>query len=395
MTEQQFLDDVSPLPEYTEFYYVNGDLSLGEFAFSRAYFRFKNFDELVVFKDKFDDYVFMDLKGNEFPAIVEYAPLQEMPRRSGDQKQTKQDLKINTIENDPDFIQFMEDLKQSNSNPSPPPYSADALLEEIDNRNQDKANEAKMTPLLEFVCKRYEEKSKIKDEKKRKKEETKKKKVEEKNKFNKEKIQVVNHPKDKVSNADRGCKENDTTKANKPGPSKESPRRKNEKKAKQPVGDATYVIKVNSVKSSDEHKDKKQTKDSAVIEMKQKEVYNKQSESVSKNRNDKDKEQGIRGRIRNKDRPAREIYRPGMKSKSQNHHEEGKQNSLPNEPSTCAVDQPETSKTNVQPKVLNSCDSNQDLPSDVKRNTSNQSVDGSNKKPHHIKYKTRSFTKTK
>src|SRR5699024_4966297 len=118
-------------------------------------FKFKHFEEMLIFKDKFDDYVFIDSKGNEFPAIVEYAPLQKMPRSSNASK--KQDIKMNTIESDPDYIAFVEELKNTNST-SPPPFSADALLEEIENNKLSKENDSQLTPLLEFLGKKREEK---------------------------------------------------------------------------------------------------------------------------------------------------------------------------------------------------------------------------------------------
>lgn len=63
MTEEEFLEAVSPLAEYDYFSYVPADKSLGAHAFSRAYINFKNTDDVFTFRDRFDSYVFVDKKG--------------------------------------------------------------------------------------------------------------------------------------------------------------------------------------------------------------------------------------------------------------------------------------------------------------------------------------------
>ncbi|XP_017481209.1 PREDICTED: regulator of nonsense transcripts 3B-like [Rhagoletis zephyria] len=292
MTEEQFLNDISPLPEYSEFYFVNGDLSLGEFAFSRAYFKFKNFEEMLIFKDKFDDYVFLDSKGNEFPAIVEFAPLQKMPRPSSEAKKTKQDIKMNTIESDPEYIAFVEELKNTNST-SPPPYSADALLEEIENNKLSKDNDSQLTPLLEFIGKKREEKLKMKEDKKRKKDETKKKKA-----ITKE-----------VKAKEQATKQ----KANNKPPAPVKP----------PAQEVKYVIKVKSETKVNPQKaadDSAKVKPAAQKPSNTSNLDNKKDKAKpsTEEKSAKQKEPNTKpARIRNKDRPAREIYRPGSKPKTQ------------------------------------------------------------------------------
>lgn len=63
MTEEEFLEAVSPLAEYDYFSFVPADKSLGAHAFSRAYINFKNTDDVFTFRDRFDSYVFVDKKG--------------------------------------------------------------------------------------------------------------------------------------------------------------------------------------------------------------------------------------------------------------------------------------------------------------------------------------------
>lgn len=64
MTEQSFLEHVSPLFEQDYFYFVQGENhSFGENNFSRAYINFVNVDDVFTFTSKFDDYVFLDDTG--------------------------------------------------------------------------------------------------------------------------------------------------------------------------------------------------------------------------------------------------------------------------------------------------------------------------------------------
>lgn len=285
MTQDKFVESVSPLPPYTEFYYVDGDMNLGEFAFSRAYIKFTNFDDLCIFKDKFDNYVFIDSAGNEYSAIVEFAPLQKMPRRYGNME-IKIDPKMNTIDDDPDFLAFQEELKNC-STMSPQPPTLDLLIEEIENKDS-KETEVQITPLIEFLNKKYEEKNKVKEEKRRKKDEAKKKKLEEL-KANKEKKAKDKKAKDVAKD---GKKKSNI-----------SPEKKTGKAANKQ--EPTYIIKV----KTDESK--------ANTAPKPKEVEKKDGTQEDKKKSD-DKGDKDSTRIRNKDRPAREIYRPGMARQTMN-----------------------------------------------------------------------------
>nr|XP_027204044.1 regulator of nonsense transcripts 3A-like [Dermatophagoides pteronyssinus] len=184
MNEEQFLEVVSPLPSNQEFYYVMGDLNLGEFAYSRAYIKFNNIDDMLMFTQKYDDYIFIDSKGNEYPALVEYAPIQKLPRRLNSMN-VKKDTKVNTIENDPDFLAFKEFIENGGiSSSTQQQTNSEQILEEIENKDsQSKDNKDTdhhpIPPLVEYLNKKRLEKIKIKDEKKRRKEEMKKKKKEE------------------------------------------------------------------------------------------------------------------------------------------------------------------------------------------------------------------------
>ncbi|CAN7997570.1 unnamed protein product, partial [Ixodes hexagonus] len=174
MSEDQFLDQISPVPENDYMYFVKGNKSLGPNAFSRAYINFLNQDEIFIFKEKFDEYVFLDEKGNEYPAIVEYAPFQKIPKR----RTRKKDPKCGTIEQDPEYLKFLESLEQPEEVSLP---SIDTYIEEIESREKEiKANNGCLkvvTPLIEFLQQRKLEKLKLREERR---EERKRREVEKK-----------------------------------------------------------------------------------------------------------------------------------------------------------------------------------------------------------------------
>lgn len=108
MTQSQFVEQVSPLPDNDYLYFVKGDMSLGQYAFSRAYINFIEQKDIFDFREKFDNYVFLDAKGTEYPAVVEFAPFQRLPKKRIGKKK---DAKAGTIDSDPYFINFLESLK--------------------------------------------------------------------------------------------------------------------------------------------------------------------------------------------------------------------------------------------------------------------------------------------
>lgn len=187
MTEEMFIESVSPLPEHDYFAFINADSSLGSSAYSRAYINFKNVEDVYTFYDKFDGYVFVDQKGNEHPAMVEYAPFQKIPKRSGGKKK---DARCGTIDEDADYLAFLESLTKPVTITLPP---LEAVLEEIQAHDRElKANNGLIkvkTPLLEYIEQRKAEKLRSKEEKKeerRRKELERKKAREEERKKKKE-----------------------------------------------------------------------------------------------------------------------------------------------------------------------------------------------------------------
>ncbi|CAM0139898.1 unnamed protein product [Umbelopsis sp. WA50703] len=140
--------------------FVPGKLSSSkakQHVFSRAYFHFLTMEAVMAFHQGYDGHLFMDGKGNEYRAVVEFAPFQKIPK---DHKTP--DPRQGTIETDPEYIAFVESL----SVPEPPLNSTtdtkDGLsnVERIENRlslmtaqNQlaEQANKPKTTPLLEHL----------------------------------------------------------------------------------------------------------------------------------------------------------------------------------------------------------------------------------------------------
>lgn len=68
--------------------------------------------------------------GNEYPAMVEFAPFQKIPKRSSGRKR---DARCATIEQDADYKAFLESLANPESVTLPP---LEALLEEIQEQDR-------------------------------------------------------------------------------------------------------------------------------------------------------------------------------------------------------------------------------------------------------------------
>ncbi|XP_071628664.1 uncharacterized protein Upf3 isoform X2 [Temnothorax longispinosus] len=158
MTQDQFLEQVSPLPEHDYMYFVKADMSLGQFAFCRAYINFMEQQDIFMFREKFDNYVFVDSKGVEYPAVVEFAPFQRLPKKRVGKKK---DLKCGTIESDPYYISFLENLKNQDIDSSVAQSKTEYSYQPPDNT----VKKITTTPLLEYLKLRKQEKQRLRDEK--------------------------------------------------------------------------------------------------------------------------------------------------------------------------------------------------------------------------------------
>ncbi|KAI5635607.1 smg-4/UPF3 family domain-containing protein [Phthorimaea operculella] len=170
MTEEQFLEQVSPIPEHDYFYFAKPDPSLANNLYSRAYINFINVEDIYLFRDKFDGYIFLDEKGVEYMGIVEYAPFQRIPK-----KKKKKDPKCGTIESDPIYQEFYESLTKE---PEPENQPKLEYSYPISDGNDKKVQS---TPLLEYLAARKLDK-RGRDERRRRENDKRKMRIERKGK---------------------------------------------------------------------------------------------------------------------------------------------------------------------------------------------------------------------
>ncbi|XP_072300986.1 regulator of nonsense transcripts 3A isoform X3 [Eucyclogobius newberryi] len=157
ISKDQLEEQLSPLPSFDYFEFFPADQSLYPHLFSRAYINFKNPDDILHFRDRFDGYVFIDNKGLEYPAVVEFAPFQKISKK----KLKKKDAKAGSIEEDPEYKRFLEnyscDDEKSMANP-------ETLLGEIEAKTKELIAK-RTTPLLEYIKNKKIEKQRIREEK--------------------------------------------------------------------------------------------------------------------------------------------------------------------------------------------------------------------------------------
>ncbi|XP_017090285.2 regulator of nonsense transcripts 3B [Drosophila bipectinata] len=170
MTETEFLEQVGPLPDNEYYYFCPADWSLGQEATCRAYIdmSLKDISDVLQFRDRFDGYVFLDNKGSEYMAIVEYAPFQSFLKN----KARNDDAKVNTIESEPHYQEFIQRLADEREEAS---RLGDVKIDFNFERRLDE--NCKSTPLLQYLAnkkeKRREEARKRNEEKRKQREEQK------------------------------------------------------------------------------------------------------------------------------------------------------------------------------------------------------------------------------
>ncbi|KAE8724274.1 Regulator of nonsense transcripts UPF3 [Hibiscus syriacus] len=112
-------------------------------SYSRAYINFKRPEDVFEFAEFFDGHVFVNEKGTQFKAIVEYAPSQRVPKPS-----TKKDGREGTIFEDPDYLEFLKLIAKPVENLP----SAEIQLERKEAELSGVPKETPVvTPLMEFV----------------------------------------------------------------------------------------------------------------------------------------------------------------------------------------------------------------------------------------------------
>ncbi|RZF43370.1 hypothetical protein LSTR_LSTR001631 [Laodelphax striatellus] len=164
MTEEEFLQQVDPLPPVDFMYYVQADNSLAPNNFCRAYLNFVNQADIFIFTQKFDNYVFVDSKGMEYPAVVEFAPFQRIPKQRPNKKK---DTKSGTLASDPFYISFLEKLETEAQEMSTANNNAKQHFFET-NVDTSEVTKVSSTPLLDFLHNKYQERRRVKEEKRKK-----------------------------------------------------------------------------------------------------------------------------------------------------------------------------------------------------------------------------------
>lgn len=127
LTEEDFLKHISPLPKHDYFCYFEASSGLGQHSFSRAYINIVDSEDMSVFRERFDNYVFLDKDGHEYPAVVEQSLWDKtanngpwycasnQDKKSDESKEpnlsTATEDNIDSIEQDPEFIEFIGKFK--------------------------------------------------------------------------------------------------------------------------------------------------------------------------------------------------------------------------------------------------------------------------------------------
>uniref|UniRef100_A0A670XXG4 UPF3A regulator of nonsense mediated mRNA decay n=1 Tax=Pseudonaja textilis TaxID=8673 RepID=A0A670XXG4_PSETE len=156
-TKDQLEEQLHPLPAHDYFEFCSSDPSLYPHLYSRAYINFRNPDDILLFRDRFDGYVFIDNKGLEYPAVVEFAPFQKISKK----KLKKKDAKSGSIEDDPEYRKFLESYCAEEEKICANP---ETLLGEIEAKTRELIAR-RTTPLLEYIKNRKLEKQRIREEK--------------------------------------------------------------------------------------------------------------------------------------------------------------------------------------------------------------------------------------
>ncbi|CAL8083771.1 unnamed protein product [Calicophoron daubneyi] len=165
LTEEEFLRIVDPLPSHTYFRFCKPDPTFGSLGLSRAYVNFSDIDALFEFKERFDNYVFVDSEGNESLALVEFAVCQSLAsskESATGRRSEKLDKKQGTLNDDPEFIAFKKALEPHESGTETPENETkktcwEAILEEIQARESASDKSQEVTPLLAFINQREQE----------------------------------------------------------------------------------------------------------------------------------------------------------------------------------------------------------------------------------------------
>ncbi|XP_029961231.1 regulator of nonsense transcripts 3B isoform X2 [Salarias fasciatus] len=178
LSKEELEEQLQPLPEVDYMEFFSNDTSLYPHLFARAYINFKNQEDIVLFRDRFDGYVFIDSRGQEYPAIVEFAPFQKTAKR----RNKKRDAKCGTINEDLDYKKFLEHYNGDDEKLTSTP---ETLLEELEAKSKELVAK-KTTPLLDFLKNKQRIREEKKEERRRRELERKRLREEERRKWREE-----------------------------------------------------------------------------------------------------------------------------------------------------------------------------------------------------------------
>ncbi|KAI9294495.1 hypothetical protein K502DRAFT_304889, partial [Neoconidiobolus thromboides FSU 785] len=106
---------------------------------SRAYIKFNAIEFLIEFYKSYNGHKFIDSKGTESIALVDYALNQKAP------KNIREDNKVGTIETDPEYIRFLNKLENNEDEVE------DTKANETSQTNPQEIKDEKVTPLIEYL----------------------------------------------------------------------------------------------------------------------------------------------------------------------------------------------------------------------------------------------------
>ncbi|KAM8732931.1 regulator of nonsense transcripts 3B [Acanthopagrus schlegelii] len=178
LTKEELEEQLQPLPEVDYLEFFSNDTSLYPHLFARAYINFRNQEDIVLFRDRFDGYVFIDNRGQEYPAVVEFAPFQKTAKK----RSKKKDAKCGTIVEDPEYKKFLENYNGDEEKLTSTP---ETLLEELEAKSKELVAK-KTTPLLDFLKNKQRIREEKKEERRRRELERKRLRDEERRKWREE-----------------------------------------------------------------------------------------------------------------------------------------------------------------------------------------------------------------
>ncbi|XP_053437079.1 regulator of nonsense transcripts 3B isoform X3 [Nycticebus coucang] len=145
LTKEQLQEHLQPMPEHDYFEFFSNDTSLYPHMYARAYINFRNQEDIILFRDRFDGYVFLDNK-------------------------------------DPEYRKFLESYATDNEKMTSTP---ETLLEEIEAKNRELIAK-KTTPLLSFLKNKQRMREEKREERRRREIERKRQREEERRKWKEE-----------------------------------------------------------------------------------------------------------------------------------------------------------------------------------------------------------------